>query len=139
MVAEPYPVQRTRRPLDLTGRNIALLVGGLLLLLVILLALTRSSWSTSTLYPVKINGKFGYINRSGKVAIQPQFDDAEEFADGYAPVKLANRWGYVDSGGKLAIAPQFDMADPFSDGRAMVGLGPKLGYIDKTGKFVINP
>src|SRR5436305_5550097 len=123
MVAETHPVQHTHRPLDLTGRNIALLVGGLLVLLVMVLALTKSSWSTSILYPVKISGKFGYINRSGKIAIQPQFDDAEEFADGYAPVKLGNRWGYVDPSGKLAIAPQFDMADPFSGGRAMVGAG----------------
>src|SRR5437660_12636727 len=90
----------------------------------------------AALFPVKMNGRYGYITKSGKVAINPQFDDVGQFSEGLAPVKLGKTWGYVDRNGKLAINPQFDVADPFSDGLALVGTGYRYGYIDKAGKLV---
>src|SRR5690242_9436226 len=86
----------------------------------------------SALFPVKVNGKYGYITKSGKIAINPQFEDEGVFADGLAPVKTGGRWGYIDTSGKFAINPQFDIADPFSDGMALVGSNYRYGYIDKT-------
>ena len=73
-------------------RRRLLLVFGLLLLIVIVLAAIESSWSPN-IFPVRINGKIGYINASGKVVVQPQYLDAGRFEDGLAPVLVGNTWG----------------------------------------------
>ena len=78
--------------------------------------------AASTLYPVVVNGRWGFVNKSGETVINPQFDRADVFAEGLAPVRMG-RWGYVDASGKVAINPQFDKADVFSEGLAVVKLG----------------
>ena len=75
-----------------------------------------------SLYPVVVNGRWGFMNKSGETVINPQFDGPEDFAEGLAPVRMG-RWGYVDASGKMEINPQFDKADVFSDGLAAVKLG----------------
>lgn len=42
----------------------------------------------------------GYIDREGKVAIEPAFDVGEIFMDGRAAVRVNHRWGYVDRKGR---------------------------------------
>lgn len=93
------------------------------------------------LYPVMVDDKYGYIDETGKVVIEPQFDIAMPFSEGLAPVSdyLLVNWGYIDKTGTFVIKPQFVLAEAFSDGLASVMIGNKGGYIDKTGKFVINP
>ena len=76
----------------------------------------------TVLYPVVVNDRWGFINKSGETVINPQFDKADVFAEGLAPVRMG-RWGYVDASGKVVINPQFDKADVFSDGLAAVKLG----------------
>ncbi len=84
-------------------------------------ALLLGSCGSGSLHPVLVNGRYGYIDHSGKLAITPQFDAAGEFAEGLAPVQTNGKWGYIDRSGKLAITPRFDLADPFSsDGLALV-------------------
>ena len=88
-------------------------------------------------------GKWGYIDKQGKVVIDAQFDDAWSFAEGLAVIRIGGRWGYIDKQGKIAVNPQFDVAHPFVDGLATVRIGDestgKWGYIDKQGKMVISP
>ena len=114
-----------------------------------------------TLYPVVVNGRWGFTDKSGQTAINPQFEKAGAFAAGLAPVRMG-RWGYADASGKMQINPQFDRADAFSEGLAAVKLGGgpgpyapypyydprpyapfhgggRFGYIDTNGKLVINP
>src|SRR5437763_6989853 len=92
--------------------------------------LVACSSGNPSLHPIKMTGKYGYITKSGKIAINPQFDDVGRFAEGLAPVRMGRMWGYIDSQGKLAINPQFDVADPFSDGAALIGTNLRFGYID---------
>ena len=74
-----------------------------------------ASFAATILFPVVVGGRWGFVNKSGEIVINPQFDRAEGFAEGLAPVKMG-RWGYVDPAGKVAINPQFDRADSFSEG-----------------------
>ena len=76
----------------------------------------------SSLYPVRFNGRYGYMSKSGKLAINPQFTDEGRFSEGLAPVRMAGRWGYIDTKGRIAINPQFDTADHFTDGAALIGI-----------------
>ena len=42
--------------------------------------------SAPTLLPVKVSGKWGYVNSTGQLVINPQFDNAAEFHEGRAAV-----------------------------------------------------
>lgn len=98
------------------------------------------------LYPVSVDGKWGYIDNTGTIRIQPQFDGADDFSDGLAMVCViedgVRKWGYIDPSGTLVIQPQFADAGRFSEGMAAVGTvsaddSRRYGYIDKTGTIVI--
>ncbi|MBO4598873.1 MAG: WG repeat-containing protein [Bacteroidaceae bacterium] len=84
--------------------------------------------------------KYGYIDKAGKIVINPQFKHAGCFANGLAAVKIKDKYGYIDKTGKIVIEPQFDYAFKFaSNNLAAVKINDKYGYIDKTGKIVIEP
>ncbi|MDZ8069153.1 MAG: WG repeat-containing protein [Nostoc sp. DedQUE08] len=91
--------------------------------------------------PIKIGEKYGYINKTGKVIIQPQFDKAWQFYQGLALVKIGSEfsYGYINKIGQLIILPQFKFASNFYEGLAEVLIAGKCGYIDKSGQLVISP
>ena len=83
--------------------------------------------------------KYGFIDKSGKVLIEPQFDHARDFSEGFAQVKKDGKYGFIDKSGKVVIEPQFDDAEPFSEGLGKVEKDGNWGFIDKSGKVVIAP
>lgn len=96
----------------------------------------------SPLAPVQQQGgSFGFVDRSGKLAIPAKFEGATPFGftEGTAPVASNGKWGYIDMSGKWVIEPQFDGASNFSGGLAFVLVSGKFGYIGSVGKFIINP
>ena len=60
---------------------------------------------------MKIGDKWGYIDKSGKIVIEPQFDDASSFSEGLAAVCLGDycplrgKWGYIDKSGEYVWEP----------------------------------
>lgn len=105
----------------------------------------------SNLFVVIVNDKRGYIDRTGKIIIRPQWAGANNFADGRAVVAVDSphyKEGYIDTTGKLVIPATFDQATDFKDGLALVGVGEfglhgsgdhKFGFIDLSGRWVIKP
>lgn len=101
------------------------------------------------LYRVRHNGRFGFMDRSGRIVIQPQFDDALNFSEGMARVKVGQKVGFIDRSGSIVITPQFDDAESFVYGRAGVKLccggwdqrhsGDRYGFIDTDGKYIGAP
>ena len=85
------------------------------------------------------NGKWGYKNQKGAVVIQPTFDEAFQFAGGFACVEKNEKLGYIDTEGNVVIDFQFDCANSFSDGLACVTKDDKTGFIDYEGKYVFEP
>ena len=69
---------------------------------------------------VKKNGKWGFIETDGTVAIGFSFDDAQSFGQHLAAVKQDELWGYISLGGQTAIEPVFLEAKSFSNGSAPV-------------------
>jgi hypothetical protein len=95
---------------------------------------------------IEVKDKFGFIDNSGKIVINPQFDGAPEFSEELAAIFIRKEsdskdalWGYIDKTGKMVINTQFKGANLFSEGKALVSDGKKYGYIDKKGLYVINP
>ena len=66
------------------------------------------SFGNPDLAPVKIRGKWGYINRKGEWKIKRQFSKAFPFFDGLAVVQTGTVYGLIDPDGHFQINPQYD-------------------------------
>ena len=69
---------------------------------------------------VKNNGLWGFIDTSGEVRIDFQFDDALSFGQHLAAVRVGDYWGYVSLFGVLVIEAVFLEAKSFDNGSAPV-------------------
>ncbi len=85
------------------------------------------------LFAVKQDGKYGYMDRTGQVVIQPKYTQAGPFREGYALVRARGKFGYVNARGQEVIPPRFDDAWHFSGGRASVLVDGHWSVIDTTG------
>lgn len=90
------------------------------------------------------NNHYGYLKRNGQVAIEPSFDVAFLFKNGYACVgKNINgeiKYGCINTDGILVIPYIYDEYFFFEDGIALVLKGEKIGLIDVYGNstFMYN-
>ncbi|RUS99239.1 hypothetical protein DSM106972_079410 [Dulcicalothrix desertica PCC 7102] len=111
--------------------------------------------------PVKVNGKWGFINLKGEVSIPPQYDMVGEslrineipetkeddlyrvpsssFSSGLVGVKLNGKWGFIDETGQLVIPYQFDKVQQFSDGIANASINNLWGAINRQGNWIVSP
>lgn len=87
------------------------------------------------------NDKYGYMNSSGKVIINPEYDLTYGFHEGIAAVESGNNWGFIDKSGKLIVPPSFEAVsrEGFSEGLCAALSNGKWGFIDKSGTWVIDP
>ena len=69
---------------------------------------------------VRLDNKEGYIDNSGKIAIDPKYDYVDDFEDGLACVYLGGKHGLIDTNGRFVIEPTFDEHLNFSEGLAYV-------------------
>ncbi len=79
------------------------------------------------------DNKWGFIDRSGKVVILLEYEDAGNFSEGFAPVKKEGKWGYISRSGEMKIPFEFDEASNFSEEYAVVSKNGEAGFIDKNG------
>lgn len=143
VIASAQTVNSKPRYRPLSGTRLAVLV------LVVALAGAGYWWShrpprpyrpdNGGLYPINVNDKFGFMDRSGRTVLTPQFDATYGFSEGLAAVRIGDKYGYIDTKGVVVITPQFDAVRPFSEGLAVAEVGTKFGYIDRKGLMSITP
>ncbi|MCU0435504.1 MAG: WG repeat-containing protein [Bacteroidia bacterium] len=89
------------------------------------------------------DGKFGYLNAAGKIAVPINYlYDREQLGDNpfrnnSARVLLEKKAGLIDSTGKLVLPRDFDDIKPFQEGFAPVSKKGKWGYADRLQKLRI--
>lgn len=72
----------------------------------------KEVYSTNTLFVTKVNGKYGFVNKDGKVVVEAIYDDATEQNDyGYVAVKKDGKWGAIDQYGKVVIEPTYMLSN----------------------------
>lgn len=106
-------------------------------------------------------GKYAFVDKTGKQVFPQEFADAHQFSEGLAAVApnevpmhdQNSGWGYIDTTGKMVIKPSYfisgnNTASSFVDGRAIVsqlhydfmGNGQnEHGVIDKAGNWIVPP
>lgn len=60
-------------------------------------------------------GRFGYIDRQGTVAIPARFDEAHPFRGARAAAAVAGQWGLIDAVGEWVVRPAFDAVGWFAE------------------------
>ena len=56
------------------------------------------------LLPILLNGKWGFIDRTGKIVIEPKFDTYDyvyQWSEGLLAVRVGGRWGFIDKTGGM--------------------------------------
>ncbi|MGB5968007.1 MAG: WG repeat-containing protein [Spirulinaceae cyanobacterium] len=102
------------------------------------------------LAPIVTDQGRGYMDKRGRIVIEPQFYVVRKFSEGLAQVKTGSvpasmaqyltegKWGYIDKIGEMVIKAEFAETQPFSEGLAGVSKDGNLwGYIDKIGEIAI--
>ncbi len=92
---------------------------------------------------VLIKNKWGFINSSGEIVIQPQYEFVSDFSNGLAvfsqKVKNEVLKGYINTKGEIVINAQFKNAYDFNNDLALINMNEKWGFINTEGKIIINP
>ena len=87
---------------------------------------------------VEQNGRLGYVDRDGNLAIPFYFEEAYQFSEGLAAVRKDGAWGYIDTNGDIFLPFIFDIAPSFRYGRAEVYFSGRPITIDRQGRCVRN-
>lgn len=87
--------------------------------------------------------KWGFIDKTGKFVIAPQYESATPFSGGLAAINNCEEAFFIDKTGKKVISGDFTYATSLAGGLALVNLKRKdfgwWGYIDRSGKLVWGP
>lgn len=82
--------------------------------------------------------KWGFIDKKGKIAILPKFDEVGDFNNGLAAVKINGKWGFINSKGAYVVKPTYKMATDFSNGLALATYDVKAKPVDQGWAAYIN-
>lgn len=68
----------------------------------------KDVYISNTLFTIKNNGKYGFINKEGKTVVEPIYDAAtEQNQYGFVSVKKDGKWGVLDQYGKVVLEPTY--------------------------------
>lgn len=86
--------------------------------------------------------KYGYQAKDKSWVIEPRFDSAKRFSDGFAEVELDGRKGLIDASGDWVLQPEYDDIGKF-DKNGLCELMVKEGRVkwrgvaDQTGRIIL--
>ncbi|WP_040193374.1 WG repeat-containing protein [Clostridium culturomicium] len=88
---------------------------------------------------VRINGKYGYINKSGEVVIQPAYDSSSFFLGGFSIQTKGKLKGCIDTNGNVVIPFEYEEIDFSNTPYFSVKKEGKYGCINTKGEIIIEP
>jgi len=88
--------------------------------------------------PVKFEGKYGFIDKSGDWHIKPTFDSLGIFYNGYADSYRNGKNGIIDSKGIIIIENKYDFVGHVENDIALILLNDQFNYVDLQGQLISN-
>ena len=91
---------------------------------------------------IKVHSKYGFIDTSGTVVVQPIYEQAKNYNSGKAFMKKGNQYVWLDLSGKeIEDFEQiiFEEIGPFSEGYSRVKIFNDYGFIYPDSSFFIFP
>ena len=96
------------------------------------------------------SGFWGVIDKDGNTIVEPMYNNALPYSEGYAAVSDGIHWGFIDEAGNIVIPIQYDdvaalkkavngnaeSSGAFGSGVAVVRAGKYWGVIDKSGNIL---
>jgi hypothetical protein len=86
---------------------------------------------------IKLENKYGLVNKQGYEICQPIYDEIHLFNSGYAAVNKNGKWTFVNKQGKKLTPLRYDWVGGFSDGLAAVLKDGKWGLLNEQGFEVV--
>lgn len=83
------------------------------------------------------NGRYGYVNSTGKFMIQPRYDDARNFREHMGAVEINGKWGFVNERGRQVVPCKYSLVMDYNMGYAVVRLGDRWGALNSKGELEI--
>ncbi len=85
----------------------------------------KEIYTGNTLFLIKDNGKYGYVNKDGKIVVECRYDDAkEQNSYGYCAIQKDGKWGSINANGVIEQDTTVDLS--------------KNIYIDFIGSWHLN-
>jgi len=82
------------------------------------------------------NGKYGFLDKNGKVVVDYQFDKIMPYQQDRAKVIINDLYGFVDKEGNIVIEVKYESASNFYKGRTKVFKDNQVAYLDKDGNLI---
>lgn len=85
------------------------------------------------------NGKTGFRDLDGNIAVKAIYESAEMFSEGYSAVEVNKKWGLINEKGEYIIKPQYDFLGGVHNGLISFSQNDKDGFLDTQGDVAIEP
>jgi hypothetical protein len=93
--------------------------------------------STVKYYPIKTNGKWGFVNEDLKMVIPTIYTSVSNFREGASTVALNGKMGFINKKNLKLFPFEYDEVEPFFNGIAIVGNADKYGLINRSGELIV--
>ncbi|RKP53991.1 WG repeat-containing protein [Cohnella endophytica] len=136
-----------------------IIIGALFIIFIILATIiiaNKKSDAKAMLYPIQVDGKWGYINKKGKIVVEPTYAWADDFHDGIGIVQIKDspdgsndskeddsvKYGAIDNAGKMVVKPEYSSITAFNEDVAGAVIVDEMTYdltyyiLDRTGKVL---
>jgi outer membrane protein assembly factor BamD (BamD/ComL family) len=87
-------------------------------------------------FPIAIDEKYGYINSTGTIVINPEYDEVGPFRNGLAVVLKGSKFGVINKRNELVVDFKYDEIVDFHEGRAIVLRNEMYNLIDPFGREI---
>jgi hypothetical protein len=86
---------------------------------------------------VKLEGKWGFINKQGNFKIKNEYDQVGDFSEKKDWVYNLKKYGYINTNGDFEIKGNYRFGSPFKDNSAIVKSNGRFGLLSQNGDWII--
>ena len=65
---------------------------------------------------IELNGKYGFLDKTGKEVVPCKYDDIGGFSEGLVRVCINGKWGVINKTGKVVIPIKYDKMEDCKNG-----------------------